>query len=351
MKVLFVQKHPCIRNYKIAVALKKKGVQVDLAYTHLPISKMYPGLSDSVYSKNIHASSVYEIRKLASSYDVVHSHNEPDDFTIGLLGIDPPLIHDTHDMISLRPIPNVDKQKMLAEKEELANRAAKGRVYVSEYMLKVALERYEVEPERCLVYGNYANKEDIPENLWECPKDGIHIVYQGGVNLPGGHRWYGDIFGALNKAGIHVHVYPSPVYGMSKSRLGSESYFTKSPYLHLHASVSPEKLIKEMVQYDAGIIPFNITNENRLFLNQSMPNKLWEYLGAGLPVIAPRLYSLEKFINETGAGVIYDAPRDIINQIGRLATIKASGVRRHIKTHDDEIGNLISFYRLLGGAK
>ncbi|MDO9534374.1 MAG: glycosyltransferase [Bacillota bacterium] len=347
MKILFVQKFPCIRNWKMARALKAKGFNVDLAYTISPASRIYSGLSDDVYACCIKVRSARELKELASSYDIVHSHNEPDDLTVILLSVGVPVIHDSHDMISLRPGRNRQEQQKVDLLEAAAHRGAAGRVYVSDYMLKVAAERYNVDPQKSVVFGNYVDKCDIPAVFPpRIKEEGIHLVYQGGLGIRGTHRDFSSIFSCLTAAGIHLHVYPAAHTAQFAGNL------QKSPFLHLHESKPPSEIITEIAKYDFGIIPFEITPQNRTFLNQSMPNKLYEYLAAGLPVIAPRLFSLEKFISSTGSGIIYDHPSEIPARLEELTTIRNTvNVRQFARTYQEEIMRLIDFYYLIESCK
>jgi len=330
----------------MARALKAKGFNVDLAYTISTASRIYSGLSDDVYARCIKVGSEEELKELAGNYDLVHSHNEPDNLTVALLPVRVPVIHDSHDMISLRPNSDKKAQKKVELLEDAAHRRAAGRVYVSDYMLKVAVERYNVDPQKSIIFENYVDERDIPASLPpHTAKEGTHIVYQGSLSIRGTHRDFSAIFSSLTATGIHLHVYPTA------NRVKFSNLLQKSPYLHLHKPVSPLNIIEEIAQYDFGIIPFKITPQNRAFLNQSMPNKLFEYLAAGLPVIAPRLYSLEKFISSTNAGIIYDDPAEIPARIEELITIKnTANVRRFARTYQEEIMRLIDFYYLIASS-
>ena len=66
-----------------------------------------------------------------------------------------------------------------------------------------------------------------------------------------------------------------------------------------------------MTQYDFGIIPFIVTRENQKHLASAMPNKLFEYLAAGLPVIARNTYSIRKFFEKYRAGFLFNTIKDL----------------------------------------
>jgi len=45
-------------------------------------------------------------------------------------------------------------------------------------------------------------------------------------------------------------------------------------------------LLDEITQYDFGWAGFNVNRKNREHLDVALPNKVFEYVGCGLPVLA-----------------------------------------------------------------
>jgi glycosyltransferase involved in cell wall biosynthesis len=248
---------------------------------------------------------------------------------------DAPVVHDTHDLISLRANGNPN----LSYFEGMANRGAGGRVYVSEFQRDMASQLYGVDLRSSIVVHNYVARHMIP--VEPLPKisqeDGeIHIVYQGGLgNARIHHRYFLPLFREIASKGIHVHIYPSfpnPEY---------EQEAKQSTYLHYHGPVSPNQIVQEMTQYDYGIVPFVVTEENERHLQSAMPNKLFEYLAAGLSVIARDLYSIRNFIEKYRVGLLYSAVDDIFNNLGALKGVSLRGLRFIL---EDEIHHLDRLY-------
>ncbi len=309
LNILFVQDAPCIRNYKMATALRSKGHQVTLAYERARLSQMYKDLKDDTYSSCIQLKNHRQLWDLSKQFDLIHCHNEPDHLTVAALAGDAPVVHDTHDLISLRHADN----KMLRFFEGIANRGASGRVYVSEYQKKMAHSLYDINLSTSIVIPNFVLKKMIPSGTRKkisLGEKGIHIVYEGGLSLdPKSHRYYWPLFKKLADRKLNVHIYPS---------FHSQQFETickDNEFVHYHHPVSPEKIVYEMSQYDYGIIPFIITKENKRHLESAMPNKLFEYLAAGIPVISRNLYSLRTFFEKFQPGILYDSVDDIIKGI------------------------------------
>jgi phenylacetate-coenzyme A ligase PaaK-like adenylate-forming protein/Flp pilus assembly protein TadD/glycosyltransferase involved in cell wall biosynthesis len=341
LNILFVQEAPCIRNYKMATALRSRGHRVSLAYTKARLSQMYKGLSDDVYDENIHIANFRQIWDISKNYDIVHCHNEPDILTVAALAGDAPVVHDTHDLISLRA--NGDPN--LSYFEGVANRGAAGRVYSTPYQLEEAKRLYGINGPS-LVFYNYASEADLPHNF--LPKlsdqDGnVHIVYEGGIG-GNGHRDFSSLFVDLANQGIYIHIYPT-FYNKDIAQ-----HFSTFEKIHYNTPLSPKEIIEQMTQYDFGIIPFNLEKGNKRFLDSTIANKLFEYLAAGLPVIASPLETYIDYFKKTPVGITFENIQDIIENIPRLKEIaEKTDFSKQIFTYEGEIGRFEQFYREIMG--
>jgi glycosyltransferase involved in cell wall biosynthesis len=98
--------------------------------------------------------------------------------------------------------------------------------------------------------------------------------------------------------------------------------------------VSKEKTDDLMRKADLGLIPHLKSEQS----DNSSPNKLFEYMAAGLPVLASNCNSVKRVIEETNSGstYIFDSPDDFASVVKRLcndkekATIYASSGRKAI---------------------
>lgn len=82
--------------------------------------------------------------------------------------------------------------------------------------------------------------------------------------------------------------------------------------------VPSEKLPEITVDADMGFILFRNTCLNHFY---SLPNKLYEYMMAGVPVIASGFPEMQRVINETGCGITVDpeSPSEIFSAVKSLA--------------------------------
>ena len=339
LNILFVQNFPCIRNYKMVTALKSKGHKVTLAYTKYRISQIYEGLEDSVYDDCIKIRDNRHLWDISGDFDIIHSHNEPDELTVVALACDTPVVHDTHDLISLKYEGNKD----ISFFEGIANRGAAGRVYTTPYQMEEARSLYGMTGPS-IVYYNYASRADLPKRILPklSDKDGdIHIVYEGGIaGIDGKHRDFTSPFFDLANKGIHIHIYPP-----SSCDKEIAKQYSSHNNIHFHNSISPRQIMEIMTQYDYGIIPFNLAKGNNSFLDTTIANKLFEYLAAGLPVIASPLKSYIDYFQNNPVGIIYNTAQDIIDSMPRLKEITSNtDFTKYTFTYEGEIERLEEFY-------
>ncbi len=81
--------------------------------------------------------------------------------------------------------------------------------------------------------------------------------------------------------------------------------------------VSMEEMVKTSTFADIGIIPYKPVNLNNKF---AAPNKLFEYMMAGLAIVAFRSEITEKMIMQTDTGEVFDnhSPTEIARAINRI---------------------------------
>lgn len=342
LNILFLQNSPCIRNYKYATALRKKGHNVTLAYTERKLSERYKNLDDNTYNDNIKIESYKKLWDISKGFDLIHSHNEPDLYTVAALGGDVPVIHDTHDLISLR-----DQTENLKYFEGLANRGAHGRIYSTPYQRDEAKELYGVKGDS-LVYYNYASEEHLPKKFHEklSSIDGkVHFVYEGGIYVNNGrHRDFGDQFIELAEKGYCVHIYPDVYFP------DVDKYFEPYKNITYNHPLPPHRLLEEMTRFDYGIIPWNLQKGNIRFLSSTIANKLFEYMAAGLPVATAEITSYVNYFKENPTGVTFKSVDELISKLPVLEEIKRTvDFSKQVYTYESEIDKVINFYKKIIG--
>ncbi len=335
MNILFLEPQPCIRALKYGLGLKANpSMQISFAYTQRTLDELY-GKGNELFEEwiKLEGEPTNALRKILQerSFDLVHSHNAPDNLAVAAInalramGCRIPLIHDVHDMMSLRKTP-YGKQSIddLLEDEKIALRESNGLILVSKAMQDMARERYLQLPPN-IVFPNYLPESLVPNTFKEKLSNhdgGIHIVYEGTLDSnTGSHYDLIEIFRAIAQQGLNIHIYPS------KEHEDYNCLAAESPFIHYHKKQSPQNLMEEITQYDYGWAGFNGA-KNREHLETVLPNKAVEYVAAGLPVIAFDYRSLKEFIEGHKVGMICTD----INELGSLLrSPRASHIKEKVK--------------------
>lgn len=121
----------------------------------------------------------------------------------------------------------------------------------------------------------------------------------------------------------------------------------------------PHQLVEQLAGFDIGVVPYRATSLNNCLC---LPNKVFEYLQAGLAVAASALPELERLVKETATGEVFDPeqPRDIARAINALTRdpdrLAACQARAHVAGRDrytwEEQGEpqLLACYQALIGS-
>mgnify|MGYP000297656677 CR=1 FL=1 len=308
--VLIVQSFGCARSHKIASGLGDKGWKVSLAQMGIKIPLWGFNFYDQIISlgKEECTHKCWEIAlesivNYTDRWDVIHSSNTPDGFSVFLDSISKtPVIHDCHD--ALTTFRHRDSSQV-APAEFIAVQRADGVIFVSEGQRDYICDTHGVDRDKTLVFHNYCLGKYIskyPKTKLSDLDGNMHLVWEGGIKIGGednaewsDHRDIWPLIKLLIKQGIHIHIYSANRYDRRKNYLP-----VNSPLLHWHGAVPLSTLMRDMTQYDAGIVAFNKTYE--LFLDHTLPNKMFEYVGAGLPVLTDDCRDVKKWVEKYGVG-------------------------------------------------
>ena len=337
MRVLFLQQQPCIRSLKYAAGLRSAsdGVRLAFAYQGQRLDGWY-GTGDDLFDEWFHLGADVEggLRDALAAFrpHVVHSHNLPDRLTVlslSLLDGRVPVVHDSHDMQSLRRTPYEDGFPEPADPLQLERAAVEGcaaLVAVSDEMLAELRARYRL-PARHGCFANYALARDLPAELPPPDRPArspLRLVYQGTLSTNGGHYDLRRVFrAALAGADVTIDVFPSrptPAY---------EAMAEELPGLRVRPKLDPRRLLAVLPEYDAGWAVFDATL-NEAHLHTALPNKVYEYLGCGLPVVTLGHRAIAALLARHGVGVDLAGPDGLAAIGDRLSAAVLAGLRERV---------------------
>lgn len=138
------------------------------------------------------------------------------------------------------------------------------------------------------------------------------VLYQGGLSTNRGIEELIAAATALDRAG-----YALVFMGYGPLHADIEYAANQHPNVHLHPSVPPAEVIRYTASADVGVTSIA---DSCLSYRLCLPNKLFEYIMAGLPVIASKLPELENVMKETGVGVCLDAwtPEALVSALSEI---------------------------------
>jgi len=366
LRILFLEPQPCIRALKYAKGLKLAfggNIRIMFGYLYRTLNELY-GHGDEVFDELVKLNSDNlegDIKRLVNKFHplLIHSHNAPDVLTISAIEAvrnEVPVIHDCHEALTLRETGYYTSddentiRNMYPRQEKIANERSDGRIYVTEGVRDYIQQRYDVDPSRDMVFYSYVSKSMVSSQLRRriSEKDGeTHIVYIGTVTsiIKDSHYDLREIFREIASYGLHVHMYVS-IWGAKDKAY--QHLADENGLIHYHGHLDQKRLLQEIPQYDFGWAGFNVNRKNREHLDVALPNKVFEYIGCGLPVLAFPHKNMRKFLDRYNVGLVFDSVGEMASQLknSKLESIRRDVLNSRYKfTVDKNISRLIQYYK------
>jgi hypothetical protein len=169
------------------------------------------------------------------------------------------------------------------------------------------------------------------------------LVYQGTLATNGGHYDLRDLFTRVAGSNVTLDVHAArevPDY---------ERLAEQHPGLTYHPPLDPTELLRTLPRYDFGWAGFN-DGLNAAHLDTALPNKVFEYLGCGLPVITLGHRAIKRLVEEHGVGIALESVDELEERLGGqdlTALRKRVEQARPALTVEANIRRLTDFYESL----
>jgi len=267
------------------------------------------------------------------------------------------LVYDAHELFPEQHWIEEPRRRMLAEVEAELIRLVHHGVTVNESLAREIAQRYGV-PEFMVILNAPARllephepPGDLLRRALGIPADRLILLFQGGLV---DHRNLELLVEAMarvrNERVILVFLGDGALHASLEERaaqlglLGSRVRF--------HPFVPQRQLLLYTRCADAGIVPYPHVDLNSYYCT---PNKLFEYLAVGVPVLANESPELRRFVGDLGTGLnrpmtdaagIAQAIDDLFDDEDRLASFRrrADEVGPAL-TWDAEATKLVTAYR------
>lgn len=312
MRIGMVAGHACIRVQKMALPLIQRGHTVHLIAKKMP--SFFEEYATFTFTPAID-NYIQAIKVLSKSVDLFHVHNEPSWFVTAIKEYtDVPVIIDVHDSDVARM---TDEQEQALKKagftayrrnvEERNNfQLSDGLVYPSDSFAGIVQSFYRLKQPQ-LVLPSYVPRSLFQYNLGEYYGG---LVYEGRVDLKeevdkdpqNGYSYceYSELAKKTHELGIQFNIY---------AVRSDEKFINAYKDIALvHEPKEFSKMLKRISRHDWGLVG-NIHKTPEW--DVALPNKLFEYLAAGVPVVAINAKTCSDLIDDYGIGITVNSLEEL----------------------------------------
>lgn len=173
------------------------------------------------------------------------------------------------------------------------------------------------------------------------PSDRLVLTYLGLMEAPRGILEVLDALAVLHRAGHPVEL---RLIGGGRD-LGlfqghAATLGLTEPTVRFLGQVPNREALQEVAKADVGLVPHHADDS----WNNTIPNKLFDYMAAGLPVVTSSAIPAARIVREAGCGVVYRSQdaEDMARQVLRLfdpevrAKMSAAGRQAIVDRHNWE---------------
>lgn len=342
---VFLAGHACIRCDKVAIPLIERGYDVHLISKRKPIWSKY-------YTTWVQANDMNQLLNAVDVYknvaDIFYAHNEPSWFvTIVKERTDKPVILDVHDSMLARWTPEEDDEikktgrpsARIITQERNNFQLADGLVFPTWSFRDLVTSEY------ALSQPNMVLPSYLPKRMtgYEGKEWLGGLVYEGRIDLrdeimndPVNHGFrycdYQALAEEAHEMNMDFHIYARADEPFLK-------VYQKIAYTHMPQQWGT--LLDCLSRHDWGLVGNSFwTNEWDI----ALPNKLFEYMGAGLPPVVINSTESANFVKKHDVGIVVESLKEL-GENWKLHTEyrkKMFKVRKQFYM-EEHIGELIKF--------
>ncbi|MDC1143555.1 glycosyltransferase [Porticoccaceae bacterium] len=265
------------------------------------------------------------------SVDIIHCNDLsalPVGLLIKLLGKDVKVVYDCHEYeTEIHGLKGLEK-KVKKNLERLLIRFSDQVITVSDSIADEYVRLYGIPKPRlvlnCPPYQRTA-EYNIFRETFGIREDQHIFLYQGGLSKGRGIEILLEVFEKLSSdKNVLVCMGYGPLKGLieEKSKLSNIIYF--------HPAVSPQVLLKYTSSADYGIA---FIEDTCLSYRYCLPNKIFEYMMAGLPLLVSNVFEMKRFVETHQVGIV--ARENSLE--GFIQAVKTSIDQNYIETVENVI--------------
>lgn len=190
-------------------------------------------------------------------------------------------------------------------------------------------------------------EEDLFRKEFPIEKQSKIFLYQGGLTLGRGVE---TLLEAFSEPELKDATLIFLGYGYLEDKI--KEYASKHSNIYFHDAVLPEVLLNYTASADVGL---SLIEDKCLNYRFCLPNKIFEYVQAGLPIIVSDLVEQKKFVDQNGFGFAVDVTnkQSIIEAVLHLTSLDLSELKNKVVNSkefycwENESKKLLSLYEQL----
>lgn len=285
---------------------------MDLGHEVHVVTKKLAPFADRYTSVTVYhdQDQLFKSIELHKDADIFHAHNEPSWFVNAVKAIYPniPIVLDVHDSFLIRhPETETDPEAVRVSVNERDNmQLADGLVFVSDPMAEICRNTFDLD-QPCISLPSYIPREFYRIDAFRWVGG---IVYEGRVDLTEKLEGHAKFFAYCDyrKLAEKLAEIGMLFFLFAPNRDIKEMNKAYNGHALFQQGVAPHELIRKLGSHNYGLLGNIDVHEAWKY---AMPNKLFDYLAGGVPIIAMNAPLAGKFIEEHGFGMNITDPGEI----------------------------------------
>ena len=292
------------------VALHEAGLKEFETIKNIPVYRIK--LKSRNWSKNKavqllkYLEFLYRVSKEFKDVDIVHCNDLnalPAGILIKVFHKDTKIVYDAHEY-EINDKPNQSRWSIRLKYllEKILIKYAKRVITVSDSIANEYVKLYGIKKPALVLntppYTIIEKKDFFRENLG-IGKEKRIFLYQGALSYGRGVEILLETFKFLEREGVHQPCIVFMGYGPLEDLIKEAS--RKYANIYFHEAVDPDILLNFTSSADCGI---SMIEDSCLSYRYSLPNKLFEYIMAEIPVIVSNLPEMKRLVTEHKIGVV-----------------------------------------------
>lgn len=348
MNIVMVSSHSCIRCQKEAIPLIERGHKVHMIANKVP--SFYEQYASFTLCSDVEQYlEAIDLHSNAGKVDVFHVQNEPSWYVTAIKERSHvPVVLDVHDSYLARSTPeeataalDADQKHIRVMIEERNNfQLADGLIFPGDDFRSLVCGEFKLT-QPTLTLPSY-----VPKRFYQYSAKDWHggLVYEGKVNLPEETKGYSKGFEYCDytdcatrafEMGMDFHLYAGRTDEKFRKHYAAKALVHKPlAYLDLMGAIG---------RHDWGLV--GNTTKTREW-EVAMPNKLFEYVATGVPVVAMNASNCSTFLEETGMGISVGGPEELGERWKEHTEVRKKVLKqRQAWSMNAQIHHLEDFYR------